>query len=215
MTDPILLAALGLIGGLIGLGADRLARRWPEHEADYARSRVDSRTAVVIATGTLAAAGLGARFADDPNALLVYALLFLPLIVLLATDLDQRLLPDELTLPLIVFAAGVLLINASPALADKSLGLASGIGAGIGAPVLLLVSDRILGGQLGLGDVKLSISLGLMFGVSALFYGLLVAGVGFSVVLVGLIVARRLSLKSVVPFGPVLVFAGFVAALLS
>ena len=134
---------------------------------------------------------------------------------MLATDLDQRLLPDELTLPLIVFAAGVLLINASPALADKSLGLASGIGAGIGAPVLLLVSDRVLGGQLGLGDVKLSISLGLMFGVSALFYGLLIAGVGFSVVLVGLIVARRLSLKSVVPFGPVLVLAGFVAALLT
>ncbi len=215
MINPILLAVLGLVGGLIGLAADRFARRWPEHEADYARSYVDSRTAVVVATGALAASGLGARFADDPNAFLVYTLLFLPLIVLLATDLDQRLLPDELTLPLIVLAAGVLLINASPALADKALGLASGIGAGIGAPVLLLVSDRVLGGQLGLGDVKLSISLGLMFGVSALFYGLLVAGVGFAVVLLGLIVARRLSLKSVVPFGPVLIFAGFVAALLT
>ena len=57
---------------------------------------------------------------------------------------------------------------------------------------MLLVSDRVIGGDLGLGDVKLSVSLGLLFGLSALFYGLLVASIGFAVVLLVLIAPRRL-----------------------
>ena len=109
----------------------------------------------------------------------------------------------------------MLVINWSPALAGKELGLASGIGTGIGAPVLLLVSDRILGGQLGLGDVKLSVSLGLMFGASLLFYSLVLASLGFALVLVVLIISRRISLKSVIPFGPLLIYAAFVAAVIS
>ena len=118
------------------------------------------------------------------------------LLVLLATDLDQRLLPDELTLPMIVFAAAVLLLGWSPRSAGKELGLVSGIATAIVAPLLLLVSDRILGGQLGLGDVKLSVSLGLMFGASALFYGLVVASVCFSAVLVALIAGAHGSASS-------------------
>jgi hypothetical protein len=49
--------------------------------------------------------------------------------------------------------------------------------------------------------------------VSRLFVGLLFASIGFSVVLLVLIGLRRLSLKSAVPFGPVLIFAALVAAL--
>ena len=87
--------------------------------------------------------------------------------VLLATDLDQRLLPDLLTLPLIVFAAAVLLLGYSPALAGKELGLVSGVAAAVVLPVVMLVLDRVIGGDLGFGDVKLSVSLGLLFGLSA------------------------------------------------
>ncbi|HEY5488706.1 MAG TPA: prepilin peptidase, partial [Candidatus Limnocylindrales bacterium] len=143
----------------------------------------------------------------------VYAVLFVALLVLLATDLDQRVLPDLITLPLIVFAAVLLIGDWSPALANKDLGRISGLAAGILAPVLLLVSDRVIGGDLGMGDVKLSISLGLIFGLSALFYGLLLASIGFAVVLIGLMAVRRLGMKSAVPFGPVLIFAAFLAAL--
>ena len=73
--------------------------------------------------------------------------------------------------------------------------------------------DRVVGGDLGFGDVKLAVSLGLMFGLSALFYGLVVASIGFAVVLLALIVTKRLGLKTAIPFGPVLIFAAFIAAI--
>ena len=93
------------------------------------------------------------------------------------------------------------------------LGSALGSAAAVLVPVLLLVLDRVVGGDLGLGDVKLSVALGLLFGLSAFFYGMVVASVGFAVVLLVLMASRRLGLKTAVPFGPVLIFAAFIAAL--
>lgn len=212
MNEALVVAA-AVVGALFGFAADRVSVRWPEHEPDYRPRRIDWRTAVVALTAGIVAAGLAAR-PSGPQELVVLVPFACALIVLLATDLDQKMLPDVVTLPLIVFAAAVLVTNWSPALAGKEFGLASGLAAGIGAPLLLFVSDRILGGDLGLGDIKLSASLGLMFGVTLLFYGLLVASVGFAVVLVALIAAHRIGLRSAVPFGPVLIFGAFVAVLL-
>ena len=65
-----------------------------------------------------------------------------------------------------------------------------------------------------MGDVKLAVSLGLMFGISHLIAGFLLASIGSSVVLVILIGARRLSLRSAIPFGPILIAAGILAGLL-
>ncbi len=229
MNETLLVGVLGLFGAALGFGADYLAHRWPDHEdpaadhedpaadddlAPYSRTGVDWRTVVVTATGALAFGALAARWSADPVAIVIYGLSFAALLVLLATDLDQKLLPDVITLPLIGFSAVVLVLGWSPALAGKELGLASGVAAGIGAPVLLLVSDRLLGGDLGLGDVKLSVSLGLMFGISLLLFGLLIASLGFAVVLLVLIGLRRIGLRSAVPFGPVLIFGAFIAALL-
>jgi len=212
--DPLVIGAVAVLGAAVGLSADHIARRWPSHEEDYVQRRaLDWATLVVVTTGAASGAGLAARFATNPASFAVYAVLFVALLVLLATDLDQRVLPDLITLPLIVFAAVLLIGDWSPALANKDLGRISGLAAGILAPVLLLVSDRVIGGDLGMGDVKLSISLGLIFGLSALFYGLLLASIGFAVVLIGLMAVRRLGLKSAVPFGPVLIFAAFLAAL--
>jgi len=145
--------------------------------------------------------------------LAVYVPTFAVLLTLLATDIDQRLLPDLLTLPLIAFAALVLITGYSPALAGKDLALISGLAAAVVFPAALLILDRIIGGDLGFGDVKLAVALGLLFGLSAYLYGLLLASIGFAVVLVVLMVTRRLGLKSAVPFGPVLIFAAFFAAL--
>lgn len=213
MTITLAVAAFAVLGLAIGLAADFVAHRWPAHEEDYRRAAVDWRTLVLAATGALAFGALQQRWAHDLLALGVYGALFAALLVLLATDLDQKLLPDAITLPLIGYAALVLVLGWSPALAGKELGLASGIAAGIGLPLLLLVSDRLLGGDLGLGDVKLAVSLGLILGVGELFYGLLVASIGFAVVLVLLIAAGRIGMKTPVPFGPVLIFAAFAAAL--
>lgn len=212
MSEPLALLGAVLAGAPLGLVADRLSTRWPAHEDDYVRRWPDWRTAVVVIAGAAVAGGLVSRW-QQPLELAVLGVFCGALIVLLATDLDQRLLPDLVTLPLIGYSAVVLALNLSPLLADKPLGLVSGVGAAIGAPLLLFVTDRLMGGQLGGGDLKLAVSLGLMCGALLLFAGLIVASIGFSIVLLALIAARRLTLKSAVPFGPVLIVGAFVAVM--
>lgn len=212
MTEIAWAAAAG--GAILGVLFDWLATRWPDHEADYTRRWPDWRTLVVGLVGAVVAAGLVTRW-SEPRDLALLGIYGAALLVLLATDLDQRLLPDLVTLPLIVLCAVVLALNWAPPLADKSLGQASGLLAAAGLPVFLLVSDRVLHGELGAGDLKLAVAVGLMSGVSSLFAGLVYASIGFSVVLIVLIALRRLSLRSAVPFGPVLILAGFTALLIA
>ncbi|HSH21825.1 MAG TPA: A24 family peptidase [Candidatus Caenarcaniphilales bacterium] len=208
---PVLLGAgLGL---LLGVAADRLAARWPEHEAGVRARGVDWRTFFVGATGALVFAVLVLRW-PDPRDLVVLGIFSVALIVLLATDLDQKLLPDALTLPLIVFAALVLVAGWSPLLRGRELALLSGVAAAIGAPVLLFVTDYLLKGALGMGDLKLSVSIGLLAGVSGFFTGFLIASIASSVVILALIAARRIGLRTAIPFGPVLIFTAFAAMLM-
>ncbi|MEP7379619.1 MAG: A24 family peptidase [Chloroflexota bacterium] len=205
--------AAAVIGAALGVAADRIATRWPDHEGDYVPRHLDWRTVVVALAGAAVGAVLVTRW-TEPRDLAVLGIYCVALVLLLATDLDQKLLPDLITLPLIVFCAVVLALNWAPPLADKSLGQVSGLIAAVGLPVFLFVSDRVLRGELGGGDLKLAVSVGLMSGVSNVFVGILAASLGFSVVLIALIVARRISLRSAVPFGPVLIIAAFVAALM-
>ena len=213
MTPPITIAALAVAGAALGLLADRLSVRWPAHEPDYRPRGFDWRTFVLIAAGAVVFGGLTARWSDVRDLALLLAIAS-GLLVLLATDLDQKILPDLITLPLIVVSGVLLVAGWSPLLADKELGLASGIAAGLIAPVFLFLTDRLLHGDLGDGDLKLAVSVGLLTGISLLISGLVVASIGFSGVLLVLIAARRLSMRSPVPFGPVLIAAAFVAVLL-
>lgn len=199
-----------LAGALLGFAADRLAVRWPEHLPGVAPRPLDWRTAVVAAFGAALAVGLVARW-QEPLDLVLVAAMAVPLVVLLATDLDQKLLPDLLTLPLIGYAAVLLVLGLSPVLAGLELALVSGLAAGIGAPVVLLVLDRLIGGDLGAGDVKLACALGLFCGVSRFIGGFVVASVVFAAILLLLMALRRVGLRSAVPFGPVLIGAGALA----
>jgi leader peptidase (prepilin peptidase)/N-methyltransferase len=201
-----------LAGGCFGLAADRLAARWPAHAGSSTRG-LDWRTAAVTLSGGASAAAFAGRW-QGPD-LLVLAVYLGVLLVLLATDLDQRLLPDLLTLPLIGYAAVLVLLGWDPLLAGKELALVSAVAAGVGAPVLLLVTDRVFGGALGMGDVKLAVALGLMSGASRLFAGFLIASVAAAALLLVLIALRRVTLRSAVPFGPILIGAGAVGALLA
>jgi leader peptidase (prepilin peptidase) / N-methyltransferase len=199
-------------GAAFGLGADRLAARWPEHEPDAPRRGLDWRTGVVVVAGGAVAAGLVMRW-DDPRDVAVLGIWCAALLVLLATDLDQKLLPERITLPLIGYSGVVLLLGWSPILAGDERALLSGLAAAIGTPIFLAVTDFLLKGALGFGDLVLSVGIGLMCGVMALFTGFLVASVGVSVLLLVLIGLRRLTLKTAIPFGPILIGAAFVAAL--
>lgn len=210
MPASAILAAV--FGAVFGLACDRLAARWPVHEDGRTRP-VDWRTVVVPLAGALAFGGLVLRW-SDPRDLLVLGAWFCALLILLATDLDQRLLPDVITLPLIPITLGVLLVGWDPLLADKELGVVSGLAAAIGAPAILFVTDLLLRGSLGIGDLKLAVSLGLMAGVTRLFTGFLVASAASSILLIALLASRRLGMRSAIPFGPILIAGGFLAALL-
>lgn len=209
----VLAVGAAVVGAVLGVAADWLSTRWPDHEDDHHRHWPDWRTVVLAITGAVVGYVLFTRW-SDPRDLLVLGVYCVALLVLLATDLDQKLLPDFVTLPLIVFCAVVLVAGWAPPLAGKSLGLTSGLIAAAGLPIFLFVSDRVLRGELGAGDLKLAVSVGLMSGVSNVFVGILAASIGFSVVLLALIAVRRLSLRSAVPFGPVLIITGFIAALM-
>ena len=108
----------------------------------------------------------------EPRDLVIVGAWFLVLLLLAATDLDQKLLPDLLTLPLIPITLVLVVVGWDPVLASKDLALLSAVVAGLGAPALLVASSAILGGGLGAGDVKLAVSLGLMAGIVQLIAGL-------------------------------------------
>jgi len=212
VSDQVVIAAFAVAGGLFGLLADRLSVRWPPHLPEYQARRFDWRTLVLIAAGAVVGGGLVARWWGQ-SGFVFLVIVAAALLVLLATDLDQKLLPDWVTLPLIVVTAAGLVLGFSPLLADKSLGIVSGVAAAIIAPAFLFITDRILRGDLGDGDLKLSVSIGLLSGISLLVAGLLIASLAFSVVLIALIALKKIGLKSAVPFGPVLIAAAFVAVL--
>jgi leader peptidase (prepilin peptidase) / N-methyltransferase len=218
MSASVTVVVAALLGAGLGFAADRLAARWPAHADDHVRV-VDWRTIAVVLASAVTFGGLAWRW-SDPVSLVVLGLYMAALMVLLATDLDQRLLPDVITLPLIGYAAAVTLlplvvdVRLNPLLADKELAAVSAVAAAVAAPTLLAVTDRIFKGALGRGDLKLSVSLGLMTGLSLLFTGFLVATMLFAAVVIVLLLARRISLKTAIPFGPALIGAGVIAALL-
>lgn len=206
------LAGLALAGGVWGLVADRIAARWPAHADSHVRP-LDWRGAVAVLAGAAAFAGLASRW-SDPRDVLVVGIFFAALILLLATDLDQKLLPDAVTLPLIPFALIVLVLGWDPLLNGKGLGLVSGLLAAVGAPAALVLTSRVFGGGLGMGDVKLAVSLGLLCGLYLIIAGFLAASIAFAALLVLLIGTRRIGMKTAIPFGPILIMAGIVGALL-
>jgi Flp pilus assembly protein protease CpaA len=92
--------------------------------------------------------------------------------------------------------------------------LAWAAAAAIGVPLgLFLLAIPFGAGAIGQGDLKLLVSVGLLGGALKLVYGL-VAGALLAGVVVGiLLVTRRLSMKSFVPYGPFLL-AGTIWSLL-
>lgn len=197
-----LVVALAVAGGVWGLAADRVAARWPAHDDGSVRG-LDWRTIATVVVGAAALGGVTARFADSRE-LAVFGAEALVLVLLLATDLDQRLLPDELTLPLVGFAVLVVLLGLDPFVGPPDVPLA--IVAAVAIPAVLFAMSIPFGeGALGFGDVKLLVSVGLLLGLQRAIGGLL-AGVLVGGIVIGLlVVARRITLRSYVPFGPFLI----------
>jgi leader peptidase (prepilin peptidase)/N-methyltransferase len=211
---PSALSILFAVAGLaLGLAADRLATRWPAHDEENPPGRgLDWRTVVVGATGAVAFGLLPVRFEGDPLAMVAFGAWFATLIVGLATDLDQRLLPDATTMPVIPIALLYAVSGRNPLIGAELL---PAIAAAVVIPAAIYLPSLLFGaGAFGVGDVKLLAGVGLMAGLSralgGVFGGLLVAGI----VLVGLLAARRIGRRSYVPFGPFLILGALWAVLI-
>ena len=208
-----LVAAVAVAGAVFGVVADRLATRWPEHDDETPAGRpIGWRTVVCAAFGAFAFALLPMRFGGDPLALALFGAWFATLVVGMATDLDQRLLPDVLTLPVIPVALIYTVSGRNP-LVGSDLVPALVVATAIPL-VLFLLSIPFGAGAFGLGDVKLLAGVGLMLGgdraLGGTLFGLILAGV----VLVVLLVTRRIGRKSFVPFGPFLILGALWAVLI-
>jgi leader peptidase (prepilin peptidase)/N-methyltransferase len=197
-----LAVVLALAGAAWGYVADRIGARWPEHDDGSVRA-VDWRTVVVIGVGAAAQYAIGLRFAA-PFPLLWFVLFGAALTVLLATDLDQRLLPDEITLRLIPFAAAVTFLGLNPLVPTAEY--LPAIGAAILFPLALYVLSIPFGaGAVGVGDLKLMVSVGLLSGFYRAFVGLVYGALLLGLVVVILLVTRRVGMKSFIPMGPFLI----------
>jgi leader peptidase (prepilin peptidase)/N-methyltransferase len=125
-------------------------------------------------------------------------------VVGLATDLDQRLLPDSLTLPVIPIALVYDLTGRNP-LVGGDIGPAILIAVLIPA-ILYVGSLPFEAGAFGIGDVKLLGGVGLMLGFIRTITGVASGAFAAGIVLAVLLATRRISLKTYVPYGPFLIF---------
>ena len=134
------------------------------------------------------------------------------LIVGLATDLDQRVLPDELTLPVIPLALLYAVSGLNPLVGGAVL---LAVVAAVLIPAILYLPSIPFGaGAFGMGDVKFLAGMGLMVGgeraLGGTLFGLVVAGV----VLLLLLATRRIGRRSYIPFGPFLIIGALWAVLI-
>ena len=202
---------LGLAWGFM---ADRIAARWPAHEDGRIRP-IDWRTPVVAIAGALAGSLVVDRFGSgDARQLALMAVEVLALVVLFATDLDQRLLPDVITFPLVGLALLAFAIGAGPYVHSVEDLAFAAVAAVVAPLVLYLVSIPFGAGAIGQGDLKLLVSVGLLGGPVRLFLGLVSGAIVAAVAIVVLIALRRITLRTYVPYGPFLI-AGAIWALLS
>lgn len=124
-----------------------------------------------------------------------------------AIDIDRFILPDVLTLPLLLGGLGLAWFAGPDAVLDRVIGAL----AGYGSLGLLAVTYRRLRGRdgLGMGDAKLFAAAGAWLGWPLLPLVMLIASAAaIAWVVAGTALGRRLSGESRLPFGP-FIAAGF------
>lgn len=210
-------AAAVVIAGAVGLAwgvvADRIAARWPAHEDGSVRP-VDWRTVAVAIAGALALALLVDRIAGNPAGLIYVGVVVVLLVLLFATDLDQRLLPDVVTLPLVVYALVGFIAGIGPFVQTPEDLLWAAIVSVTVPAALLVISIPFGAGAIGMGDLKLLLGVGLIVGAARIVATVILGALAAAVAIVILLAARRITLKSYVPYGPFLI-AGALWAMLA
>jgi len=194
VQTPLAIAAgIGFV--ILGALAERLASVWPPDEAS--RRAPGVRTALLAAGAGVAGWAVAARSELPWWATAAYLALLVPLVLLSATDLEQRRLPHLLLDPLILGAAAFVPFN--PAV-DAISAL---IGAAVAVAFMGLLGVLIRSG-VALGDLYLVAPLGMMLGWDGVFVAIFIAALLSAVTSLMLLASRRVGLRSYIPFGPFL-----------
>jgi leader peptidase (prepilin peptidase)/N-methyltransferase len=133
------------------------------------------------------------------------------LIALTVIDLDQQLLPDQITLPFLWLG---LLLNAFGVYTDPASAILGAAAGYLALWTLYQVFKRLTGKEgMGYGDFKLLALFGAWLGWQMLPQIVLISALVGSVVGVTLIALRRHERSVPIPFGPYLAAAGWIAVL--
>ena len=153
---------------------------------------------------------LGAYVLYGPSLALIARLIFgCAMIVLFVIDLQHKILPNVITLPGVV--VGLLLSElAGPGWKDSIIGLVAGGGVLWGIAEIYYRVRKEEG--LGMGDVKMLAMIGAFLGWKLMLLTLVLASFSGTIVGVGVLVAKKESLKYALPFGTFLAAGALVAA---
>lgn len=155
---------------------------------------------------------IAARYGFSPRALFAM-LCVIPLSMIVVTDLEAKLIPNRIMLPAIGVAAVLGTLFGLPLpFSDQWLwwqALAGGVVGFVAFWLLANVGIAFFGeGALGAGDVKLAAYIGLITGfpfiILALLSAVVLGGVGALVILI----ARRGTLHTAMPYGPYIALGG-------
>jgi len=207
MTAIVISTLFALIGAVVGVLLNPLAEAiHTEHPDSPALPRREVYLAIVTAVlFGLNGALFGVTLRSALNCVYIAVLM-----VLAATDLEHRLIPNRIVLPAILFAliAGFV--------ADWMTWKAALLGGAVGLCFFVVaygLAARVYPGRvgLGMGDVTLAAFIGLAVGfpsaIVAIVLGVLLGGLAS----VLLLVTRRATMRTAIPYGPFLILGGLIA----
>lgn len=131
------------------------------------------------------------------------------LIIIFVYDLKHYIIPDEIIYPAIAIA---LIFNSQFLISKQFSVFNHAILSALGASAFFLTIFLISRGKwLGFGDVKLAFFMGLFLGFPNILVSLFLAFFIGAIIGMGLILSKKKTIKSEVPFGPFLVTGTFLA----
>ncbi len=136
------------------------------------------------------------------------------LIIIFIYDLKHYLIPDKVIYPAILVSGIWYLVSSIFLNFYTKYEILNVIYAAFGAAAFFLLIVLVTRGRgMGVGDIKLAFLMGLILGWPNILVALFLAFMAGAIIGVGLIMARKKSFKSEVPFGPFLA-AGTIVAML-
>ncbi|QYJ89617.1 prepilin peptidase [Shewanella halotolerans] len=174
----------------------------------HCKARISARYPVIEALTGLAVAYLAYHF--GPTWQFVFAtILTFGLVALTGIDLDEMLLPDQITLPLLWIGLLINLNGTFVSITDAVIGAS----AGYMSLWSVFWGFKILTGKegMGYGDFKLLAVFGAWFGWQLLPLIILLSSIVGALVGLLLIVNKKINSGNPIPFGPYIALAGWIA----